>query len=291
MPLDPMPTRDRSRPWKIPPTSNAPPWASLAASRSWRGRTRFRDEALAGEAVNFVLDGLSADGWRRVRAHRGPARLETYLTTVAAHLLEDFARRRFGRARVPDWVMARGPLWEHVYRLLCLERQPLAAALDVVVATAPGGRDPTLAQEAARAIRARYPRCGGSGPGEVPLEDLDLATDPTRDPRTPEDLALDAERAALLIALGLQLLGIEAAGEALDPTDREPPPRLSPIDLSPEDRLLLHLIYSDGLKVTAAGGLLGLGVNQAHGKHRRLMQRLRAWLEGAGLAATPGGPQ
>lgn len=82
--------------------------ATLAQLGSFErlARQRFRDETLAQEAVDYVLDKLQEDAWRRVRAHRGTARLETYLQTVAARLLEDFARRRFGRVRVPDASIA-----------------------------------------------------------------------------------------------------------------------------------------------------------------------------------------
>lgn len=251
---------------------------------------RFRDETLAGEAVNYVLAELQADDWRRVRAYRGVARLETYLVTVAARLLEDFARRRFGRARVPDWVRARGALWELLYRLLCLERQPLTAALAVAAETAPGGRDPEHCEEAARGIRARYPHCGEPGPGEVPVEDIeDLAAATAGDPwpgacGTPEYRALETEREALLQTLSARLLGTQAddgLGPAVAPAD------LPPITLSPEERLLLRLVYVDGLKVAEAGTLLGLGVHQTHGRLRRLLARLRRWLAAAGIDFAP----
>ena len=251
---------------------------------------RFRDETLAGEAVNYVLAELQADDWRRVRAYRGPARLETYLVTVAARLLEDFARRRFGRARVPDWVRARGALWELLYRLLCLERQPLAAALAVVAGTAPGGRDPAHCEEAAFGIRARYPHCGEPGPGEVPVEDIeDLAAGADTDPwlavpATPEHLALETEREGLLRTLSTRLLGTHADD---GPAQAATPVDLPPITLSTEERLLLRLVYADGLKVADAGATLGLGVHQTHGRLRRLLARLRRWLAVAGIDFDP----
>jgi RNA polymerase sigma factor (sigma-70 family) len=42
-----------------------------------------------------------------------------------------------------------------------------------------------------------------------------------------------------------------------------------------EERLFLRMIYQDGMKVTVAGRKLGWNRNQSHGRHRRLMERLR----------------
>ncbi len=253
-------------------------------------RRRFGDEALAGEAVNHVLDALAADDWRRVRAHRGPASLATYLHTVAARLLEDFARARFGRVRVPEWVRVRGALWALVYRLLCLERQGPEATLTLAESSAPGGRDPALVEEALRAIRARYPDCGGQGPGERPLGDADEPADldgegPLAAARTPERDCLKSEREALLRALRARLL---ESGPGADPEPADPSgDLLPPLDLAPEERLLLRLVYEDGLSVTEAGAMLGLNVNQVHGRLRRLHERLRLWLGESGVALGP----
>jgi len=250
---------------------------------------RFGDEALAGEAAGFVLDALAADDWRRVRAHRGEASLATYLVTVAARLLEDFARARFGRVRVPDWVRARGALWERVYRLLCLERQDPEAVLTLAGTEAPDGPDPALVGEALRGIRARYPNCGERGPGEVPLADPDAAADPDGTgplaaPGTPEQDCLEAERAALLAELRTRFLasGPDPAGRG----DRSLG-ALPPFDLAAEERLLLRLVFEDGLQVTQAGAMLGLSANQAHGRLRRLLGRIRQWLAESGLALGP----
>ncbi len=268
-------------------------------------RRRFGDEALAGEAVNHVLDALAADDWRRVRGHRGDARLASYLRTVAARLLEDFARARFGRVRVPDWVRVRGALWERVYRLLCLERQSSRATAELVAADAPGGRDRAVVEEALRLILARYPNCGAHGPEEVLLEDATGAEapgggDPLASGGGPEDDCLASEQAVLMRAVRGRLLGLQVDGGGADAAasrtraasaaDSGAPaglPDLPPLTLSAEERLLLRLVYLDGLRVTAAGKLLGLGAHQTHGRLRRLHGRLRAWLEAAGVRLEP----
>lgn len=283
--------------------------ATLAALGGFEAmaRRRFGDEALAGEAVNFVLDALAADDWRRVREHRGQGLLQRYILSLARNSLEDFARARFGRVRVPDWVRVRGALWERIYRLLCLERQTSRATTELVIAEAPGGRDPDVVDEALRAIRARYPHCGAHGPEEVPLEDVSRAKSPDghaplASARTPEDdcleLEQELEREALMGAL-MQALRDRVPGEEADgaaPVGANlagigdgigEASALPPLTLSAEERLLLRLVHLDGVKVTAAGRQLGLGAHQTHGRLRRLHQRLRDWCEACGFRLGP----
>lgn len=46
-------------------------------------------------------------------------------------------------------------------------------------------------------------------------------------------------------------------------------------ELSPVEQALVAARFSDGVSVAAAGGAFGLGEDQAHGRLRRVMQRLR----------------
>ncbi len=101
---------------------------------------------------------------------------------------------------------------------------------------------------------------------------------------SPEALQAAEERTQLLTLL---------YGTVLDPAADSSPPdawqqaaqRLrAALSLSPEERLLLRLIYQDGLSVVEAGRLLGLGTDQVHGRLRRLLQRIRQQVEDSGLA-------
>ncbi|HBT97632.1 MAG TPA: hypothetical protein DEB25_08405 [Desulfobulbaceae bacterium] len=55
------------------------------------------------------------------------------------------------------------------------------------------------------------------------------------------------------------------------------------ISISSEERLFLKMCYQDGLTVTRAGRLLGMGRFQAASRMRRLLERLRREFERAGL--------
>lgn len=55
---------------------------------------------------------------------------------------------------------------------------------------------------------------------------------------------------------------------------------------TPEERLLLRLVYQEGMTVTDAGKHLSLGVNSVQGKMRRLLERIRSTLRAVGLDRT-----
>lgn len=241
---------------------------------------RFPDATVADAAVNYVLEQLQADGFARVRAHDGRASLATFLTTVAAHLIEDYARKRFGRVTVPAWVRERGGLWLRLYELMCRERYSLRDA--VGVAAVLFGADAAPVEDAARAIRARYPRCGEPGAGEIAMDELPETADPESAPPSHRaaglaDGLIEQERADLLAWLRAHL----ATGpDAADPDPAGPDPtapgaRLPNLTLSPEERLLLSLECLHGLSTVDAGKRLGLGAHQAHGKRRRALERIR----------------
>lgn len=247
----------------------------------WLARRRFRDPTLADAAANFVLDQLQADGFARLRAHDGRASLSTFLGTVVTRLLEDYARARSGRAAVPDWVSMRGPLWRRLYTLLCLERHPFRDAVELAQTLLGLSEARTLVEDAARAIRARYPNCGKPGEPEVRLDEP--PPEPP-DPSQRDPLMADA-LGDLLAELGGHLLPERVSAPA-DSAGEGTRSRLQ-IDLTPEERLLLTLEFRCGLSVSEAGRRLGLSPHAAHGKRRRTLERIRAELREAGLGWGP----
>ncbi len=245
------------------------------------------------EAVNFVLDQLQQDDWRRVRAYQGVAKFETFLTTVVQRLLEDFATRKFGKCRIPTEVAAGGPLWVVVFRRMCVERLSLAETIERVVAEAPQGRDPALVEEVARKIRGLYPHCGApNGLALITTTDDYQALNCSEDyveegwRHDPKAGLMAREHEALLQALRAILLDTEPGGTDPVPGGEGEDLRMQlgdRLDLSSEERLLLKMVYQDGLKVTAAGEMLGWGPHRTHGKLRRLLARIRKVCEMLGI--------
>ena len=93
---------------------------------------RFKTGILAEEARNYVLDALSGNDWEKLRKYRDTGSFKAYLAQLIVRLLEDFARRRFGRKRPPAHVVVRGALWVRLFQLMCIEGYSPSAASAVV---------------------------------------------------------------------------------------------------------------------------------------------------------------
>ncbi len=240
---------------------------------------RFGRGPLAEEAALAVIDGLEADDWQRVRAFQGRASFSSFIMTLTARLLEDFARKRFGRVRPPLWVQTFGGIWPKLFQALCLERLPVTEAVEVV------HQRQTLAEKnaietAAYQLLARIPDCGMARGLEVAYEEEELPAE-IRGEAGPASSAETRERRELFQAI-FQLVLKQENGEVGDAVlDKY---RAFQITLSPEERLLLKLCYQDGLGVAEAGKMLDLTRFQAHGRMRRLLERLKAELSRTGLA-------
>jgi hypothetical protein len=248
-------------------------------------RQRFPDTNLSDEALLFVLAALEAADWQKVRAFQGKASFATYLSHVTWRLLEDFARKKFGRPRPPKWVKAQGSLWEEVYRLLCLERRSAASVVENL-ASGQAGKHREIVGEAVDVILSRISDCGRRN-DEIPATQAAQEFADTQPfYLSPENLYMARQRVLLIESLGRYFTG-GASLEDIDQADRWTQilvTRLKGcVDLIPEDQLFLKLIYQEGLTVSAAGGLLGYSSHQAHGRQRRLLARLRAAFKNAGL--------
>lgn len=240
---------------------------------------RFGDRILAEEAALAVFDGLRQDDWQRLRTYSGVSTFAAFLATLTCRLLEDFARSRFGRIRPPTWVRRLGATWVDLFRLLCLERLPLAEAVESL-AVRRANEDRRDLENAAYLIRGEIVDCGQHQGLEVALdEEIDHSTTP-EDGSEPEEKLLTAERRRVFELVCTALLGTdpELSEEGLAGL-------LSlQLELQPEEKLLLKLCYRDGLPLPQVGEMLGLNRFQLHGRLRRLLARLRAEFEQAGLA-------
>lgn len=239
---------------------------------------RFGPGSLAEEAALTVIDGLAAGEWRRVRGYAGRASFAAYIRAVTTRLLEDFARRRFGRRRPPLWLQTFGGFWLRLFQALCLERLPPHEAVERVKQSCPDESQPCL-ESAAFEILARIPDCGITQGQETELGEDVAAPDGDGG-----DISERRQQEELLRAISALILG-----------QPEPPPadiwqryRDININLHPQEILLLRLCFQDGLSVAEAGERLGLGRFQAHGRMRRLLKRLREELTRCGLAEALG---
>lgn len=255
---------------------------------------RFADANLADEAMLFTQAAMAKNDWGPLRAfeRRADASFATFFSQIAWRMLEDFARSRFGRVHIPQWVTDQGPFLEEVYRLLCLERMSPSQVVEFLSSSAPGGHAEVTIWAAINTVLKQATECGKTGFSEVSTdnEQLDLLAEPgtTLHRLSPEDLKMLQQREEILTAL-YRFLTSDAAVSSV-PTDQGGRAVLDKIrgvlTLSSEERLLLKLLYQDGLEVEAAARLLGLNSNQLYGRQRRLLARIRKAMEQAGLTET-----
>jgi RNA polymerase sigma factor (sigma-70 family) len=240
---------------------------------------RFGRGLLAEEAALAVINGLEADNWQRVRAFQGQAAFPSFLLAISARLVEDFARKRYGRVRPPLWVQAFGGIWHKLFQALCLERLSVNDAVEVVYQRQVAAEKMTI-ETAAYELLARIPDCGMARGLEVAFEEEEPTTNKGGG-TGPADMIETREQKELFRAIFQLVLGQEqgAVGEELLKKYR-----MVKMHLGPEEKLLLRLCYQDGLGVSEAGEMLGMTRFQVHGRMRRLLQRLHAEFQRCGLA-------
>lgn len=237
---------------------------------------RFGTLPLAEEAALFVMDSLAADSWQRLQGHTGKGSFKSYLASLSWRLLEDFSRKRFGRVRPPLWIRKLGGMWSLLFSLLCLQRLPLPEAVESASCRCPGWEKGRI-EDAALTLLARIPQCGKQQGLELPFEESDTPGTPGD---SPERLVEKEEQEQLFAIFFGQFLGKEH--------ECEMPKTFASlladgIELQPEERLLLKLLYQDNVGVKRAGKLLNLNRDQINGRLRRLLARLRKDFQRMGL--------
>ncbi|WP_319581698.1 hypothetical protein [uncultured Pseudodesulfovibrio sp.] len=258
-------------------------WERLAAL----SRKRFSDENLADEALLYVSGELERDGWKRLKSFEGRSSFGAYLLHVAARLLEDFSRKKFGRVRPNKWVQERGGIWLSLFRMLCLERQDDERIVDVLAAAVPGGRSREFVRKAVVDVKIHVPDCGKytlpSQDDGVVVDDLpgDGSGVGTGNPAS--DLS-DRQRAGALACLSWMVGGdmdfeSGAATSLADKISAVGPT----LNLDAEDRLFLKMIYREGMNVSAAGRMLDWSASKSHGRLKSVLRDLRDAFESAGI--------
>jgi RNA polymerase sigma factor (sigma-70 family) len=248
-------------------------------------RKRFKRSSLAEEAQNYVLDALSADNWKKLRSYSMKGSFKAYLAQVVLRSLEDFARKRFGRIRPPAHIFVRGAFWIRLFQLMCVEGYSSSEASFIVLQEMPEQSDADSAYRAAKDIRGSVVDCG-KRVAEVSLDEETQSENTDDAPLhclPPEEFLEEARRLALLETLRTLLADADERAESLDFTKPEDCERILRSESIPgvNDRLLLRLIYQDGLTLGAAGKVLGLTISQTHSRLHRLLGRIRQTLAGS----------
>jgi len=237
-----------------------------------------QDSQLAEEAIDYMLDKLSANEWQKVREYAGKG-FTAFITVVANRLFTDFARRIGVVPYVPQWIEANGTIWRKAYWLLLkgTPRQEVMALL---------ASETAEAEHIVMSICQRE-RLQASRPNHVSLEDENLA-EPVASDLPPLEQLSSLEDESLLNVIFSLLKNLSTTETQTLPTKdkvQEWQQRIATqITLEDEEYLFLVMVYRDGLTVSEAGRRLQLNVNQAQGRHRRLLTRLHSAFQRCGIA-------
>ena len=178
--------------------------------------------------------------------------------------------------RPPLWITKLGGIWSLLFSLLCLERLSLSESVESAFCRYPG-REKTGIEDDALTLLGRIPQCGKQQGLERSLDESD---EMDRSGRQPEQFFEKDQQEHLFAAILGQVMGEEQ--------DCRIPENFASLltkglELKPEERLLLKLLYQDNVGVSRAGRMLGLNRDQVNGRLRRLLARLRKEFQSMGL--------
>lgn len=258
---------------------------------------RFGEGGLAQEASTYVIEYLSEDEWKRCASYQGKSNPKTFLVSLSSNAIEEFSRKRFGRPRPPTWLQELGESWVKLWRSLCLERQALPSIIDRF--TERGFRVADDVAKAAKVIKARIPSCGLSSRDTLDVEDIDGLSDAVQaenqdvcGSETPEfDNPFHAELIMMLRAITDDEPAHEdfmhpAAGEYDALADANAAKLASfkrALQLGDQEKIMLRMIYVEGLSKTATSKALGLASHQAGRIVNEALARIGAAMSECGL--------
>ncbi|MDX1452596.1 MAG: hypothetical protein R3183_08550 [Oleiphilaceae bacterium] len=283
-------------------SGSEPNWAELVFAPEFMAAInklavkRFGQGSLAEEAGTYVIEYLSQDDWQKCQTYQGKSQLKTFLYTLSSNAIEEFSRKRFGRPRPPSWLQDLGESWIKLWRSLCLERQPLAALVDRFCQR--GFREPEAVQQAARVIKARIPTCGQSNRDTELADDINQLSDVQQaeaaqcDSEQPEfENPFHAELFMMISAVcNEHVCNDDFKGEGSARFDRLANTQQSKLDklkqaltLKDQEKIMLRMIYVEGLSKSATSKALGLPAHQAGRIVNEAMTRIGEALRQCGL--------
>ncbi|VAW96235.1 hypothetical protein MNBD_GAMMA22-1262 [hydrothermal vent metagenome] len=253
-------------------------WHSLVFGSGWLQKLdklaarRFAEGGLAEEATTYVIDKLSADEWQCLASFQGQCKPESYLYTVTSNYLEEFARKRFGRLRAPEWLKQQGTLWLQVWKMICLERQLIPSVIEHLCSK--NIRDVSVIKNAITTIKARLPWCGSDSHREqaantTEIQDdynptIIIATNDSPERELTETVYADS---LLLISSLMNDKPVEAvfgdnasalAANYLKKNKDKITMIQQKLQLTDEEKIVLRMFFQDGLKKSVIAKSLGM---------------------------------
>ncbi len=227
------------------------------------GRRRFFDKNEIDECCLFVMDGLKADDYKRLRSFKGRSSLKTYVYTLINSLTIDFHRKKYGRRRFPRRIRKLGKWAEVVYRWVCWQKHSFDDAYEFLLVK--------------REIDWTY-------------TDFLKRVEPIREAPCPENPAFlssdSAAGGAPLTIPGAEPNPLDALLEKLDRNRRIVACRVieeTTAGFSDKDRLLVKLVYGSDQSAAAAARAIGLTAPAARQRLKKIQLKIKEALLGKGI--------
>jgi RNA polymerase sigma factor (sigma-70 family) len=226
-------------------------------------KRRFSAENDQNECYVYVIDGLKADNFQRLRAFKGKSKLNTFLYSLINALVVDFRRKQYGRRRVPAGVAKLGKWAETVYRFVCWQKFTFDDAYDFL------------------RVEGLY-----SGSYFQFIQEIEpIKKAPCRE--NPSFQSLDETGNNVL--KNINDVGANPLEFLIHKLDNER--RINAIKvirattaaLPEEDQLLVRLVYGSDQSVTAAAKIIGLAASTAGKRLKRLLTKYREKLLAEGI--------
>ncbi|WP_353570813.1 hypothetical protein [Candidatus Albibeggiatoa sp. nov. BB20] len=232
-----------------------------------------QDNQLAEQAIDYVLEQLEKNDWRRVCQYEGKG-FTAFITVTTNRLLIDFGRKVGEIPYIPSWIQQAAPAWKQVFLLLhkgeakseIIHR--MTEAMDIEVQTVTN-----------MIIKIEQKQKFKTKTTQIELEQLENIKSEAPDPE--QDLNQSEYNAWFNIIF--QTLKQENTKIESKKLKSLADNLQNYITLTSEERLFLLMIYQDELSISEAGRRLDWNQNQAAGKHKRLLARLQTGFEKSGL--------
>ena len=246
---------------------------------------RFGETVFAEEAYTVAFDRLIDPEWQEKRLSRfkGGCSPRGFVFSVYRSLLEDYSRSKYGRPRPPAWLQRLGPLWIKIFKLLCLERletEGIISRLQQEITE--GVRD--IVEGAVALILSKVSSCGEKS-GEVPhdFSESESGGWPDGSDKYAVEASLDRESLETICRALRVVLG-DGADDSQLPSDLEQSAASFSLDLEPEEKLLLRMVYQDGISIVAAARMLGRPDHTVRRKVKAAVCSVREQLEDHGIS-------
>lgn len=246
---------------------------------------KYGQTELASEAVNYVLEKLSEENWSKLKGFAGKSSPKTYMIKIISNLLNEFSRVRFGRPRMPVWVIKKGPTWQMIWEMAFKKRMKDHEVIDTLEADY--SWETFSIANMLRTLRAKIPTCGiwydEVSNCETLEKTLNESSETSLDQTEKEDLlgslilvsALINDNVCSVELLDKFNLEIEDHERLLDAFTKFQ----STLRLTDDEMLVIKAHYQDGLTLKRIAEVLEITIHKVTSMRNKALKNTRSALK------------